>query len=198
MSLAVMPTSSATGGLSVDEVTKGLLSFTYTDTRLPDEAFLSASASLQATATVGHELATSNDACEALTQMAHALQLPEKDVCAAAGVKARTVEGWKRHGYKPQVRSLGRLWNMVEVVNGLNEELEGSFPQWLKATHDRLALFRSGEFNELVNLVAEERLTNAEVIAPYAPIHTHDPDISTSATRHHRREPLEGLKRERL
>lgn len=198
MSLAVMPTPFITGGRGVDEVSTQLTSFRYSNTRLPEEAFVLASSTVTATLSVGHHLVTATDAREAIQQLASVLQLPEKDICAAAGVKPRTFKGWKQRGHKPQVGSLGRLWNMVEVVNGLNDDLEGSFPQWLKASADRLSLFNAGQFNRLVNLAARDILSGADVLTTYEPRNLYDPEISITPARVQERRPLSGLKRDRL
>lgn len=198
MNVAVMPTPFSTGGRGVDEVAARLTSFRYSNTRLPVEAFVPAGATVTATLSVGHDLVTATDACEAIQQLATVLQLPEKDICAAAGVKPRTFKGWKQRGHKPQVGSLGRLWNMVEVVNGLNDDLEGSFPQWLKASADRLSLFHAGQFNQLVNLAAKDSLSSGEVLTAYEPRNVYDPEISITPTRVQERRPLSGLKRDRL
>lgn len=159
---------------------------------------MNSGATATATLSVGHDLVTATDAPEAIQQLAAVLQLPEKDICGAAGVKPRTFKGWKKHGHKPQVGSLGRLWNMVEVVNGLNDELEGAFPRWLKASADRLSLFRAGQFNRLVNLVADEGLRRAETVAPFEPTNLYDPDISMTPARMPERQPPSEMKRDRL
>lgn len=92
------------------------------------------------------------DALSAIDALQATLGLALKDVLAAAGVKKRTYYAWKKMAAtsRPQTRSQGRLWEMLDTVETLSELVDQPVKRWLLADDNRLMLLKGGHFADLV------------------------------------------------
>lgn len=80
------------------------------------------------------------------------LGVPQKELLAATGIKHRTFYSWKRSTLRPRSSSLGRLWNLADALVDLRETLERPVGAWLHSSNERMALFKAGRFEDLVDL----------------------------------------------
>jgi hypothetical protein len=103
---------------------------------------------------LGHEpqlVGGSDDAATIIAELADRVGLPVKDILAAAGVKKSTFHSWRMpDGPRPRVASQGRLWELAQCVEDLEELLGGSARPWILADPARRERFRSGRFLDLV------------------------------------------------
>jgi hypothetical protein len=86
--------------------------------------------------------------------------VPERDVLTAAGIKERTFHEWKRHGREPRLGSQGRLWELVQVVEGLAEQMADP-AAWLRADARRREVLRSGKPDALAAEGVRDMLVGA-------------------------------------
>jgi hypothetical protein len=84
------------------------------------------------------------------------LGVTQDDMFAATGIKHRTFHSWKRKSVssRPRLESVGRLWELDDVVNELREGLDTPVGRWLQADPKRLTLFRAGKLDDLLELAS--------------------------------------------
>lgn len=111
---------------------------------------------------------STDDPATAILDLAENLGLSTETVCNAVGVSPRTFKNWRKTGAKPQLRSLGRLWNVVLVVNQLAAG-RSNLMVWIHASRDRLRHFQAGDMNALVREHILEASAGAPLVPPYAP-----------------------------
>lgn len=81
------------------------------------------------------------------------LAITQKDLLAATGIRRRTYYSWKTPSTpRPRPSSLGRLLHLADALVDLREALERPVAAWLHASPERIAAFREGRFEDLVNL----------------------------------------------
>lgn len=82
-----------------------------------------------------------------------ALGVTQKDLLSATGIKRRTFYSWKDPSTpRPRPSSLGRLWHLVDALEDLRETLDRPVAAWLHSSSERMAAFRAGRFEYLVDL----------------------------------------------
>lgn len=92
-----------------------------------------------------------DDAVAVVDALTARLDLPVRDVLAAAGIRKSTFYTWKApEARRPRVASQGRLWALTQAVEDLEELVGGSLRGWLLADPARLRLLRRGELDALL------------------------------------------------
>lgn len=92
-----------------------------------------------------------DDAVAVVDGLTARLDLPIRDVLAAAGIRKSTFYTWKApEARRPRVASQGRLWALAQAVEDLEELVGGSLRGWLLADPARLRLLRRGELDALL------------------------------------------------
>lgn len=104
---------------------------------------------------VGEAPRVDPDTADALTvfeRIRDELGVTQKDLLAATGIKRRTFYSWKDTSTpRPRPSSLGRLWNLADALVDLREVLERPIAAWLHSSPERLAAFKEGRFEEIVD-----------------------------------------------
>lgn len=81
------------------------------------------------------------------------LAVTQKELLAATGIRRRTYYSWKNPSTpRPRPSSLGRLWHLADALVDLRETLGRPIAPWLHSSPERLAAFREGRFEDLVDL----------------------------------------------
>ncbi|PQM50311.1 hypothetical protein C5U48_20755 [Mycolicibacter virginiensis] len=81
------------------------------------------------------------------------LAVTQKDLLAAVGIKRRTYYSWKNPSTpRPRPSSLGRLWHLADALVDLRDALDRPVAAWLHSAPERMAAFREGRFEDLVDL----------------------------------------------
>jgi hypothetical protein len=81
------------------------------------------------------------------------LAVAQKELLAAPGIRHRTYYSWKHLSMpRPRPSSLGRLWHLADALADLREALERPVASWLHASPERMAAFKEGRFEDLVDL----------------------------------------------
>lgn len=94
-----------------------------------------------------------NVATLAIRELETALGLPINLILAAADISPRTFYSWEENpSTQPRVRSLGRLWSLMQFKNELIDLVDPH--TWLKDAR-RIELFESAEFDEILNLAVK-------------------------------------------
>lgn len=95
--------------------------------------------------------AAASSAAETVESLAAHLGLPVKDVLAAAGVKKRTFQHWKRNPRtRPRLGSQGQLWALAQSVEVLLERHGTGLAHWIAQEPARRELLRHGLHRDLV------------------------------------------------
>jgi hypothetical protein len=83
------------------------------------------------------------------------LAVTQKELLAATGIRRRTYYSWKSPSTpRPRPSSLGRLWHLADALVDLRETLGRPVAAWLHASPERMAVFKEGRFEDLVDLAA--------------------------------------------
>ncbi len=91
------------------------------------------------------------------------LGVPAVAVTESCGISRRTFYNWEKAEIKqPRLKSEGRLWRLVQVVEDLARELGDELPRWIKMEPRRLQWLSAGKFDELVADLFSERSKAAE------------------------------------
>lgn len=92
------------------------------------------------------------DTLSAIEWLQETLGLTLKDTLTAADVKKRTYHSWTKMAAssRPQTRSQGRLWELLDTVETLSELLDQPVKHWLLADNSRTAMLQDGDFADLV------------------------------------------------
>jgi hypothetical protein len=81
------------------------------------------------------------------------LAVTQKELFAATEIKRRTYYSWKNPAAPhPRPSSLGRLWHLADALADLHETLERPLAAWLHTAPERMAAFKEGRFEDLVDL----------------------------------------------
>jgi hypothetical protein len=81
------------------------------------------------------------------------LAVTQKDLLVAVGIKRRTYYSWKDPSTpRPRPSSLGRLWHLADALVDLRDFLERPVAAWLHSAPERMAAFKEGRFEDLVDL----------------------------------------------
>lgn len=81
------------------------------------------------------------------------LDVTQKDLLAATGIKKRTYYSWKNpSGPRPRPSSLGRLWHLADALVDLRDALDRPIAAWLRSSAPRMTAFKQGRFDDLVEL----------------------------------------------
>ena len=81
------------------------------------------------------------------------LAVAQKELLTATGIKRRTYYSWRNPAApRPRPTSLGRLWRLADALVDLRETLERPVAAWLHASPERIAAFKEGRFEDLVDL----------------------------------------------
>jgi hypothetical protein len=95
--------------------------------------------------------APASSAAETVESLASHLGVPVKDVLAAAGVKKRTFQHWKRNPRtRPRLGSQGQLWALAQSVEVLVERQGAGLAHWIAQEPARRELLRAGLHRDLV------------------------------------------------
>lgn len=93
------------------------------------------------------------DALSVFERIQGELAVTQKDLLAATGIKRRTFYSWKDPSTpRPRPASVGRLWHLADALVDLREALERPVAAWLHSSTDRMAAFKEGRFEDLVDL----------------------------------------------
>ncbi len=100
-------------------------------------------------------------AVEAVEDISNWFGLPAADVLKSVGIKKRTYQEWKRSGTRrPRPSSEGRLWELHQLAADLKETLTlKGIRHWFAHDPRRRLLLRNGEFDRLVSLAYETKVT---------------------------------------
>lgn len=84
------------------------------------------------------------------------LGVTQDDMFAATGIKHRTFHSWKKKpsSSRPRLDSVGRLWRLDDLLGELQEALDVPVGYWLKSNPERLARFRAGDLESLLDLAS--------------------------------------------
>jgi hypothetical protein len=81
------------------------------------------------------------------------LAVTQKELLAATGIRRRTYYSWKNPATpRPRPSSLGRLWHLADALVDLRETMERPVAAWLHSSPERMAAFKEGRFEDLVDL----------------------------------------------
>jgi hypothetical protein len=81
------------------------------------------------------------------------LAVTQKDLLVAVGIKRRTYYSWKDPSTpRPRPSSLGRLWRLADALVDLRDSLDRPVAAWLHSAPERMAAFKEGRFEDLVDL----------------------------------------------
>jgi hypothetical protein len=81
------------------------------------------------------------------------LAVTQKELLAATGIRHRTYYSWRNLTMpRPRPASLGRLWHLADALVDLRETLERPVAAWIHASPERMAAFKEGRFEDLVDL----------------------------------------------
>jgi hypothetical protein len=81
------------------------------------------------------------------------LAVEQQELFAATGIRRRTYYSWRNPSApRPRPSSLGRLWHLADALADLRETLDRPVAAWLHASPARMAAFKEGRFEDLVNL----------------------------------------------
>jgi hypothetical protein len=98
------------------------------------------------------------DALPTFDRLVIELGVSKKEMEQATGIKHRTYHSWRKPSApKPRTASVGRLWHLADAVTDLREVLERPLAAWLHAAPERMAAFRAGDFERLVDLAVDMR-----------------------------------------
>jgi hypothetical protein len=93
------------------------------------------------------------DALAVFERIQTELAVSQKDLLVAVGIKRRTYYSWKNPSTpRPRPSSLGRLWHLADALVDLRDSLERPVAAWLHSAPERLAAFKEGRFEDLVDL----------------------------------------------
>lgn len=107
------------------------------------------------------------DAVSAVNSLRDRLGVARQTVLDAVGISKSTFSTWADGpGRRPRVASQGRLWELMEVVSGIESVLDGPVHQWLLADNSRVELLGSGRFDALAQEASLVALPRGPV-APY-------------------------------
>lgn len=116
-------------------------------------------------------------AVEVIGGIAERLDIPVEVVLNAASIKRRTYQAWvAKPSTTPRLESQGRLWELAQAVEDIEEVVDDA-ATWIKVA-DHLPLLKAGRLDELVEAAIAERRPEriAELVAPiYTGEHTHEP-----------------------
>jgi len=105
---------------------------------------------------VGETPKVDPDTADALTVFEHMrneLGVTQKDLFVATGIKRRTFYSWSDPSTpRPRPSSLGRLWSLADALVDLREALERPVAAWLHSSAERMAAFKEGRFEDLVEI----------------------------------------------
>ena len=94
-----------------------------------------------------------SDPISTIESLSTRVGLPVADVLRAASISRSTYYAWKSpDNPRPRLASMGRLWEMAQCVEDLEEVLGESVHYWLLASTRRRRLFGSGQFAELLEM----------------------------------------------
>jgi len=92
------------------------------------------------------------DVVVAVRRLETRLGLPLKDVINAAKIRRSSFFYWENHReVRPRVASQGRIWELAQVVEDLEEVLGPSLRSWILASDSRRKLLRTGAFDRLLD-----------------------------------------------
>lgn len=105
---------------------------------------------------VGHisrvEPATA-DALRVFEAVQDELGVTQKELLTATGIKRRTYYSWKDPSKpRPRPSSIGRLWQLADALVDVREALARPVGAWLHSSPERLAAFKEGRYEDLVDL----------------------------------------------
>lgn len=132
---------------------------------------------IDATSSSAADLTTGqDDAVAVLEGISQRLGVPARDALKAAGISRSTFYSWKAsNDLRPRLSSQGRLWELAQAVEDLDESLGGAgLRTWLLADKRRLGLLRKGAFDALLRVAAEDQRQRknepfpAEYVGAYA------------------------------
>lgn len=97
------------------------------------------------------------DVVDAFERLRAELGLTQKEMFEATGISKRTFHSWsdKPAGSRPRVASLGRLWELADVVDDLRETLDQPLSRWLRGDKKRISALLDGRLDELVDLAVD-------------------------------------------
>lgn len=111
---------------------------------------------LQFGAVTGQMSSLAPDVVSVFRQIQQDLGVTQDDMFAATGIKHRTFHSWKRKpsSSRPRLDSVGRLWRLDDLLGELRETLDVPVGHWLKSSPERLARFRAGDLDGLLDLAS--------------------------------------------
>jgi hypothetical protein len=92
-----------------------------------------------------------HDAVSVVKEIAARLGVPVRDVLTAAGISKSTFYSWRAPAApRPRLASQGRLWALVQAVEGLAGVFGDQLRGWLLADPARVELLRRGDVDALL------------------------------------------------
>lgn len=98
------------------------------------------------------------NAVEAVTYIKDVLQCTQEFVYEAAGIAARTYQGWVR-GHIPRESSLGRLWSLTHLIQAM-EAVNPNITSWFQSSSTAKQLFLAGDVEGLARLEFRSRISS--------------------------------------
>jgi len=109
------------------------------------------------------------DAVAAVKSLRRRLGVSQQTILDAVGISKSTFSTWDdASGRRPRVASQGRLWELFEVVAGLESVLGAPLRPWLLADSSRVGLLRSGRFDALAQAASLAVLSRGPVAPEWA------------------------------
>ena len=105
------------------------------------------------------------DVVTVIVSLSQRLGLPLRDILEAAAVKRSSFYSWRpTDAPRPRLASQGRLWEMAQFVEDLEELLGGTARHWILAVAQRRDDLAQGRFSDLLESVRTR--SQSDVSAP--------------------------------
>jgi len=107
----------------------------------------------------------SDDAVTSLLSISSRLGLPIRDVVEIAGISRSSFYSWRSPtAPRPRLSSQGRLWELAQLVEDLEELIEAPLRHWLLANPQRRTDLLQGNFHKVLD--AASPVNGAPFLAP--------------------------------
>lgn len=116
----------------------------------------------------GHEITGQDDPVVTIEGISQRLGVPVRDALKAAGISRSTFYSWKgSNELRPRLSSQGRLWELAQTVDDLDETIPGvGLRPWFLADRRRMNMLRKGSFDALLRDAANDPAHSRHEPAP--------------------------------
>jgi hypothetical protein len=112
-----------------------------------------------------------DNAVTAVLSISNRVGLPIRDVVEAAGISRSSFYSWRTpQAPEPRVSSQGRLWELAQLVEDLEELVGSSVDRWLMAEPQRRVDFTRGDFQKLLDSAVPSN-RKVQFAAPYSALY---------------------------